>query len=113
MAVAFTFDFEKARAALLYLAQKDLPEFDKGKACKLLFLADKLHLVRYGRPVTGDRYWALEHGPVPTRVLSLFDDVEQRKAARGKGTALTDAFELDRRYKNPRFRARQNPDMDL
>src|SRR5437899_12988053 len=79
MAVAFTFDVEKASAALLYLASRDLPAFDKGKACKLLFLADKLHLVRYGRPITGDHYWALEHGPVPSTVLNLINDVEKKQ----------------------------------
>ena len=113
MAVAFTFDFEKARAALLYLALKNLPEFDKGKACKLLFLVDKLHLVRYGRPITGDRYWALEHGPVPSQLLSLIDEVEQKEASSEKARALSDALELDRRFENPRFRARLNPNMDL
>jgi uncharacterized phage-associated protein len=113
MAVAFTFDFEKASAALLYLASRNLPAFDKGKACKLLYLADKLHLVRYGRPITGDRYWALEHGPVPSAVLNLINDVEKKQLS-GQGVqALAEALELDRTFENPRFRARQKPNMDL
>jgi len=33
---------------------------------KSLFLADKAHLNRYGRPITFDNYTAMENGPVPT-----------------------------------------------
>jgi uncharacterized phage-associated protein len=33
---------------------------------KSLFLADKSHLNRYGRPVTFDNYTAMENGPVPS-----------------------------------------------
>jgi hypothetical protein len=113
MAVAFIFDFEKARAAILYLAQKNLPDFDKGKTCKLLFLVDKLHLVQYGRPVTGDLYWALEHGPVPTHVLDLLDHLEQKKTSSDQARALSAGLELDRRFANPRFRALQGPDMSV
>lgn len=33
---------------------------------KSLFLADKAHLNRYGRPITFDNYVAMRHGPVPS-----------------------------------------------
>ena len=32
---------------------------------KALFLADRAHLNRYGRPITYDNYIAMQHGPVP------------------------------------------------
>ncbi len=41
------------------------------KICKLLFFADKEHLLRYGRPITGDTYYKLEHGPIPSKGLNL------------------------------------------
>lgn len=34
------------------------------KAIKLIYLADRLHLRKYGRPITGDTYWAMKLGPV-------------------------------------------------
>jgi len=37
---------------------------DKLKLVKLLYLADKCHLIRYGRTITGDDYWAMDYGPV-------------------------------------------------
>jgi uncharacterized phage-associated protein len=113
MAVAFTFDFGKAGAALVYLASKELPAFDKGKACKLLFLADKFHLVRYGRPITGDHYWALEHGPVPSALLNLINNVEKNDLSDRNARELSESLELDRSFENPRFRARQGADLDL
>ncbi|QJX04100.1 Panacea domain-containing protein [Rhizobium brockwellii] len=38
---------------------------------KSIFLADRRHLNEYGRPITFDRYVAMEHGPVPSSVYDL------------------------------------------
>lgn len=75
-AIDFDFDFDKTKAALLYLATHRLPEFDKYKACKLLFLADREHLLRFGRTITGDSYSALPYGPTPDKTLDLLDEFE-------------------------------------
>jgi len=79
MAVRFQFNRTKAVAALLFLASqqpKRVSTFDRYKAAKLLFLADKLHLVRYGRPITGDHYKALQWGPIPQSVLDTLSELE-------------------------------------
>jgi uncharacterized phage-associated protein len=110
MPTGFDFQFDKAKAALLYLADGNLPEFTKGKACKLLFLTDKLHLVRYGRPTTGDSYSAMEHGPIPSRTLSLLDEIEGTPAS-PEAIDLSMVFVLDRKFKYPRLRAVQRPDL--
>ncbi|HEX5482610.1 MAG TPA: Panacea domain-containing protein [Terriglobia bacterium] len=39
--------------------------------CKQLYFADKEHLVKFGRPITGDTYYRLEHGQIPTRGLDM------------------------------------------
>jgi uncharacterized phage-associated protein len=109
MAVRFKFNFPKAKNALLYIAQQELPEFTKGKACKLTFLVDKHHLVRYGRPVTGDAYCALEHGPVPSRLLDLLDAVEAGNLQSDEIRELAAAFSLDRRFVYPRLRPVERP----
>ena len=36
-----------------------------------MFFADKEHLLDYGRPITGDSYVAMEHGPVPTSTRDI------------------------------------------
>ena len=38
---------------------------------KSLFLADKAHLNRYGRPITFDNYFAMKDGPVPNLAYNL------------------------------------------
>lgn len=61
----FTFDPEKAIEAVLfvlpYIRQPTLHSVSK-----VLYQADRLHVARYGRPITGDRYVAMKHGPVPS-----------------------------------------------
>ena len=43
------------------------------KLVKLLYLADRYHLVRHGTPVLGDRYYRLPWGPVPSRSLDVLE----------------------------------------
>ncbi len=49
---------------------------DKLKLVKLLFLADKCHLILYGRTITGDEYWAMDYGPVGSTAKDIlgFDE---------------------------------------
>lgn len=56
--------------ALYYILRK-LGETDKIKLVKLIYLADKYHLIRYGRTITNDDYYAMEHGPVGTTVKDV------------------------------------------
>lgn len=56
--------YKKATQALNYLARKKDGKINKMKAIKLIYLADRLHLRKYGRPIIGDEYWAMKLGPV-------------------------------------------------
>lgn len=56
--------------ALHYLL-KQLGTIDKLKLVKLMFLADKLHLIRYGRTITGDTFLAMPNGPVGSMVKDV------------------------------------------
>ncbi len=49
--------------SLCYLLNK-IHKADKLKLVKLLYLADKYHLVRYGRTITNDEFWAMPYGPI-------------------------------------------------
>jgi uncharacterized phage-associated protein len=71
--IEFKLDPDKTREALAYLVSKSPRGLDKYQLCKLLFLADKYHLIRYGRTITGDRYFAMPYGPVPSRILNQLD----------------------------------------
>jgi len=41
------------------------------KLIKLLYLADRAALLRWGRPVTTDRYVSMDKGPVVSQILNL------------------------------------------
>lgn len=66
----FRFNAAKFVNAVAYLAQA-CPNSTKMTVCKQLYYADKAHLVKYGRPILGDHYYCLEHGPVPTYGLDI------------------------------------------
>lgn len=53
---------------LLSRAHDGITQYYVGKVC---YFADREHLLDYGRPITGDRYVAMEHGPVPSSVRDL------------------------------------------
>lgn len=91
--IRFSFDWEKAIDAIEFLAAQR-PGLTQYYIVKLLFFADREHLLDYGRPITGDRYVAMEHGPVASAVLNMLngeypdevaDRLEERVAIEVRG----------------------------
>lgn len=72
-----TFEVNKAIAAIAFLVQETGATMYS--VMKMLYLADKTHLERHGRFITGDRYVAMQQGPVPSRSYNMV------KHARGEG----------------------------
>ena len=105
--VKFTFDAEKANEAIALLASLGLPGLTKYKICKLLFLADAHHLVKFARPISGDRICAMQAGPVPSRVLNILNAVIDGNSSDQDAAALAELVEVDRRFQHPRFSARK------
>ena len=70
------FNLEKSLQAILYVAN-NLQRKDFHKIFKILYFADREHLSKYGRPITGDIYIAMKDGPVPSKIDDIF------KAVRG------------------------------
>lgn len=71
------FDSEKALEALLYIANK-CPIKDIYHIVKIQFYADRKHLERGGRFITGDHYIAMKNGPVASNAYNFL------KVARGE-----------------------------
>lgn len=61
----FVFDVDKAVEAILFIAPS-VKNPTLHSVSKVLYQADRIHLARFGRPITGDRYVAMKHGPVPS-----------------------------------------------
>src|ERR1035437_4053377 len=60
------FNHKKATQALNFFATQEGGEINKMKAIKLIYLADRYHLRKYGRLITNDTYFAMNYGPVPS-----------------------------------------------
>lgn len=116
--ISFRFDLEKMVNALAYFAERGVPGLTTLKAAKLLYLADREHLLAHGRPITGDRYVAMELGPVPEGGYQLLNRLVARDeiADPAKQRAL-DQLEVFRGWWGtltyPTLRARHKPDLDV
>lgn len=80
------FDYKKATQAINYLTKKEGGQIDKLKLIKLVYLADRYHLRRFGRPMVNDAYFAMPLGPVGSSVKDIaefsdFLDESERKYA--------------------------------
>ncbi|MCW7546886.1 Panacea domain-containing protein [Photorhabdus sp. APURE] len=82
------FDSEKAIEAILYVAST-APISDIYHVGKILYFADRLHLERYGRLITGDNYLAMKDGPVAENAYDII------KVARGDGRFIPNGRDVD------------------
>jgi uncharacterized phage-associated protein len=104
----FRIDTEKAKAVLLYIAEK-LGEADFLRVFKILYFAEKEHLATYGRPIVGDTYIAMKNGPVPSFIYDAL------KYARGNGffspsfEGIAKAIDI---ASNFTFKAKEKADLD-
>ena len=64
-------------APCLYVLNK-LGKLSKHHISKILYFADKFHIARYGRSLTGQRYIAMKNGPVPSQIYDFIKFVEGR-----------------------------------
>jgi len=70
------FNEAKATQAAALLLKKRGGRMSYMKLIKLLYLVDRTALIRWGRPVTFDSYFSLQHGPVLSRTLDLITEGE-------------------------------------
>lgn len=68
-------DTTKIIHSLLFFANKaNSKTISSLKAYKLIWLADRLHLRKFGRTITGDKYYAMPKGMVPTDAKHIVDN---------------------------------------
>lgn len=111
----FEFDPVKLGQALAFLAGAGVTDLTRLKAAKLLYFADKLHLLRYGRPIVGDTYYCLDYGPVPTASLNIINDLINPVQIRLRGKPLESPVRqtvaryviVTRQGRHPRLEARK------
>lgn len=107
--IRYRLNWEKAIEAIVWLGRQ-LPGIDFFHIAKVLFYADKLHLERYARPVLGDTYIAMEHGPVPSGVSNLLN--KDTFLYPDLLEAISNAVDI-KRDGVPNIRAKRDPDENL
>jgi hypothetical protein len=73
-----TFDFNEPKAieAILYLARRISRSY-KYNICKMLYLADKTSLEKYGRFIFGESYSAMQEGATPSKSYDLLKKIAE------------------------------------
>jgi len=68
--LTFEFSLEKLVRSIAFFSKQGVPDLTKLKIIKLLYFADKHHLLLHGKPIIGDAYFCMEWGPVPSYSLN-------------------------------------------
>lgn len=102
------FKVEKAVAAVAYLASKTGESMYP--VLKMLYLADRCHLERYGRFIVGDHYVAMGQGPVPSVTYDMLKFVRGSRTFFDGGEIAKEAFALD--SQTHLFSIHGNPSVD-
>ena len=76
--IKFEFNLDKLIHAIAFFSEKGIQDLTKLKIAKLLYFADKAHLLGYGRPILGDIYFCMDFGPVPSFALNEMSEAIQR-----------------------------------
>jgi hypothetical protein len=98
MSRRFQFDFDKALEAILYIAKR-IPDPTFHKISKIFYLADLAHLEKYGRFIAGDRYIAMEYGPVPSETNNIMRAARGEDQQRANKEIIENAFEVEGNHK--------------
>lgn len=79
--ILFKFNKTKAIESILYLAKR-ISSADVYGICKLLYLADKTYLEKYGRFMFGESYYAMQEGATPSNAYDILKEAS-KKPVRG------------------------------
>lgn len=104
--ISFEINIKKTLEAILYVAKKLDGKVNQYNLMKVFFEADKYHINKYARPVTGDIYIAMSYGTVPSSIRDLVGSDELALASIG----VEECPFLKEGYF---IRAKRDPEMDF
>lgn len=111
MGIRFRKPSPKILEAILWIADKK-PGIDHYHVVKVLFGADKSHLNKYGRPVSGDDYKAMKFGPVPSLAYDFLKE-NGLNLSDEELNNLEDSIRFETVGKSKRLYPKRKPDLDL
>lgn len=114
--INFEFSLDKLIHAIAFFSEKRVADLTKLKIAKMLYFADKEHLLQHGAPIIGDVYWCMEFGPVPSFALNEMNEAINRSEVVTAGSSDYCKMSHFLRVRKPffsryhHFEARQNFD---
>jgi uncharacterized phage-associated protein len=72
--LSFAFSVEKLVHSIAFFSVSGARDLTKLKVAKLIYFADKAHLLARGQPIIGDVYWCMDWGPVPSFSLNEMNE---------------------------------------
>ncbi len=105
----FKIDEEKAIESIVWIAS-NWPQVTPFYVAKILFLAEKDHLNKFGRPIIADTYIAMPYGPVPSTIR---DFIESNALFSDFVGTFEESVQVDRSKKYAEISARREPNLEL
>lgn len=102
----------KIRATVLYILQSFPCGIDYIKLFKILYFAQQMHLVNYGRTIIDDTFQARQYGPVSGFVRKGLRLREFSKDLTEDFSAFSAGIEIDHTAKHQLIKSVDLPDMD-
>lgn len=75
--IRFKFDERKAADAAAFLLYLHGGEMNHMRLIKLLYAAERASLEHFNRPIVGDKYVSMDHGPVVSRLYNLMKEQDE------------------------------------
>lgn len=114
MSLQFQYDEAKLVQALAFFSSRGITDLSKKKVVKLLFFADKAHLLEYGRPIIGDFYLCLYQGPIPSRSLNVLNAaIADSNKEREKNSLFGSILDISKDGEHPTFHLKSEANLDL
>jgi hypothetical protein len=73
------FDIRKAIAATAFLVEHQGGNLDMFLSLKMLYIADRNSLIKWGKTITGDKFISMHNGPMLSRIYDLFKGIGAKK----------------------------------
>ena len=92
----FRFEDMKAMQAVRWLLSREKGgKVSVDHLCRGFFFADRAVVNLLGRPIFGDRYMAMRHGPVPMSIHAMIEGLDRRRMLEEWNARVLDAERMD------------------
>jgi uncharacterized phage-associated protein len=101
--IKFEFNLDKLIHTIAFFSQQRIHDLTKLKVAKMLYFADKKHLLEFGAPIIGDVYFCMEFGPVPSFALNEMNEAITRSEVECSDTSDYSKMSSVLKVKKPLF----------